>query len=49
MSTDDKLTVPFYCPICNGDKAELLMGAVMADPHSPVLKCVDCGTQVERK
>ena len=35
-------TVPFYCPMCSGEHAVLLLDAVMATPSEPTLQCVKC-------
>ena len=44
MEPEPVATVVFFCPLCNGDTAELITGRVEALPREPCLKCLDCGT-----
>lgn len=36
------MEVPFYCPICNGDKAILIQNVIMATPYEPTIQCNEC-------
>ena len=41
---DEPETVPFNCPLCCSERAELIDVCIHADPWHPCLKCCDCGT-----
>ena len=41
-NSEDNKTVPFYCPLCNGERAILLDEVIMATPYDATLQCEQC-------